>query len=87
MGEPNLKKFNSEVYSDALSEVLQSMAEEDMAEHGRLLCMKEVLTDISGNSRLNDNQLSMFYIKDIDAQREGQGKTTAKDLTENPPSE
>lgn len=54
MGNPEPTTFNNEVYSDALTEVLQSMAEEDMAEHGRLLCMKEVLTDMSTNKKLSE---------------------------------
>ena len=36
-----------------------------MKEHGRLLCMKEVLTDIASDKKLDDQQLAMFYVKDI----------------------
>ena len=36
-----------ESYKAALTMVLSESAMEDMKEHGRLLCMKEVLTDLA----------------------------------------
>ena len=43
-----------ESYKAALTKVLSHCAVEDMKEHGRLLCMKEVLCDIVSDKKLSD---------------------------------
>jgi hypothetical protein len=58
-----------------------------MHEHGRLLCIKDALTNLAGNQELSQEQLALFYIKDIDALRGGGGETSADQVMEDPPTE
>lgn len=48
-GHEDMDEICQESYKGALTQVLAESAVEDMKEHGRLLCMKEVLTDIAGD--------------------------------------
>jgi len=83
----DLVEIDQASYGKALSSALMELAHEDMAQHGRLLCMKEVLTDLAASGELTMEQNAMFYIKDIDALRGGEGETNVEEVFENPPAE
>ena len=44
----------AESYKAALTNTLKECAAEDLKEHGRLLCMKEILCDIAEDKRLDE---------------------------------
>ena len=53
-GHDDEKSLCQESYAKALTNVLANSAVEDITEHGRLLCMKEVLMDIAQDKKLDE---------------------------------
>ena len=54
-----------DLYSTALTEILQAYRFEDCTEHGRLLVLKDFLASLSEQKQLSDEQLASIYCKDI----------------------
>ena len=61
--------INGDLYKQALTQVLHACCKEDVSEHGRLLALKDILTSLTENKKLDDEQLVCFYAKDISVVR------------------
>ena len=57
--------IDNHIYNQALNETLRSFCHEDCTQHGRLLELKEILTNLNNGMRLDDKQLACLYAKDI----------------------
>lgn len=62
-------EIDNELYKQALTVVLHACCKEDVSEHGRLLALKDILTSLTEEKKLDDEQLVCFYAKDISVVR------------------
>jgi len=59
-------RIHMDVYENCLKSNLVDMSDEDMNEHGRLICMKDCLLNINTKSKTNDHSLyPYFHRKDL----------------------
>ena len=54
----------------ALTKTLSQFCLEDCSQHGRLLALKEILTNLNGGVKLDDAKLACLYAKDISVVRQ-----------------
>ena len=73
--------INNDIYKQALTQVLHACCKEDVSEHGRLLALKDILTSLTEEKKLDDEQLVVFYAKDISVVR-GMGECEEDTINE-----
>jgi len=61
--------IDNDCYKDSLTQILHACAFEDYSEHGRLLALKDILTGLTVEKKLDESQLACLYSKDIAAVR------------------
>ena len=61
--------IDNELYKSALTQILHACCYEDYSEHGRLLSLKDILTNLTVEKSLDEEQLACLYSKDIVAAR------------------
>ena len=64
-----------------MTQVLHACCKEDVSEHGRLLALKDILTSLTEEKKLDDEQLVVFYAKDISVVR-GMGECEEDTINE-----
>ena len=57
--------INQQIDTQALNETLSQHCLEDCTQHGRLLALREILTNLNGGQRLTSQQLACLYAKDV----------------------
>ena len=84
----DMKTMSGSAYSIALTRTLAQLALEDATCHGRFLVMKDIFCDLTEDRELADEQLALFYAKDILTLRGKQPTEEAiEEIRQNPPSE
>ena len=84
----DIKSLNHEAYQLALTQTLAQLAVEDVTCHGRYLVMKDILCDLTEHQQLTDEQLALFYAKDILTLRGKEATEEAiEEMRQNLPSE
>ena len=58
-------EFIEEAYSEAVTQTLRDFCAEDARHHGRLLALRNRLSKLKSNNRLELEQLTCMYAKDI----------------------
>mmetsp|Transcript_45868 Transcript_45868/g.60793 ORF Transcript_45868/g.60793 Transcript_45868/m.60793 type:complete len:164 (-) Transcript_45868:1389-1880(-) len=57
--------IDNDLYKTALTNTLRSHCREDATEHGRLLALKKILTGLTHEKALDEEQVACMYIKDL----------------------
>ena len=60
--------IDNQIYNQALTQTLCQFCKEDCTQHGRLLALKEILTNLNNGQTLE--QLAFLYAKDISVVRQ-----------------
>jgi len=61
--------IDNRIYKESLTQILHACCKEDVCEHGRLLSLKDALTSLTEEKKLDDDCLACFYAKDISVVR------------------